>query len=461
VSEEIYKKLRPWQPAIVEATIHGLESGNFLNASGLGSGKTFTSLASVLAMRKKAIAICRQTAMSMWREVAESHFNFDPSNIHAINREQLRTGKHWLGYWRERDYNPNTGKTSREFVWNVPADSVLIFDEIHCEAGLTSQASGMLRDAVRQGVKILGLSGTTADDPRKMRAIGYMLGLHNDTDFWQWLALQGASETSWDFGLPQNYLGSKKGKLELQYRQESAMSRIREGLIKQGRMIRIPTSQIPGFPKCTIQPQCLKFDSKRLAAIHEEMKAEFDKLRDKGPSKGLGALMPLLEKAELEMVPELVESTQDAIEEGNSVVNFVNFKSTVRALSERLKTDCTYTGDNVDKREGCRLAFERDDERVINVTAGAGSESVSFADRRGEFPRLGQIIPSFQAIVLNQLLGRLPRDGAKTPSVYRILFASGGWQQKAYKACQRRTELYGAFNGDVRFTDEDLLEGLV
>lgn len=460
---ELKSKLRPWQPDLVEKTIHGLSTGNFLNASGLGSGKSYVTAAAIKALNKKMVVLCRVGAIGMWKEVACGHFGMPESDVYAINREQIKTGRNPLGTWERGEHNPETGKFSLHFKWNVPSDTVLVWDEIHSESSLTSQNSAMLNAAVAQGVKCLGLSGTAADDPRKMRSIGYMLGLHQDWDFWQWLAMQGASKDAWNYSLPIAFLGTKRGKKDLYERQLKTMEKIHAQLIKAGRMVRLPISAIHGFPKCSIQPLCIDFNSDELTAIYAEMEVEFKKLGRRGiGGSGLEVIMPRMRRAELLMVPEIVQQVEDAIDEGSSVVVFVNFKETVKALALRLKTDCIFTGDESQaQKDANRMRFERDESRVILVTSAAGGESVSFADRRGEFPRVGVVMPSFKAVDMNQLFGRLPRDGAMSPSVYRLLFARGTLMERAYHACKRRTELYGAFNGDLRFTDEDLQEGLL
>jgi hypothetical protein len=78
----------------------------------------------------------------------------------------------------------------------------------------------------------------------------------------------------------------------------------------------------------------------------------------------------------------------------------------------------------------------------------------------GKYPRTGIISSSFWAVQMNQALGRCARDGAKSPSKMIITFPRKTVAEQAYRACKRRTELYGAFNGDVRFTNEDLQAGL-
>lgn len=455
-------KLRPWQPMIVESTIKGLQSGNFLNASGLGSGKTYCACAAAKEMGMNLFVVCRVGMRQTWLDVAVNHFGMSGKNVHTINRELLRIGIHGPGTWNVKGHNPETGKAYVEFKWDMPSNTLLVMDEIHADAGLNSKNSQVLRAAVRQGIKILGLSGTAADDPRKLRAIGYMLGLHEDVNFHEWLAGHGATVDSWDFFSPQ-LSQSRQGKAHLEARRLDEMEKINQRLVCAGRMIRLPTSAIPGFPKSTVNPMVVDFDNAELIAIYEEMHKELEELRKKGVRghNALTAQTRARQRAELLQVPMFAEMVQDAIEEGNSVAVFLNFTESIAALGRKLGTTCFYTGqESPEIRETNRLRFQQDKERAILVNAAAGSESIGLQDINGIYPRLGLVSPSFQAVTTNQLLGRLPRDGAKTPSTYWIVFPRGTVLERAYHACKKRTDRYGAFNGDVRFTDEDMTEGL-
>lgn len=462
ISDLIKSKLRPWQPSIVEATVEGLRKSNgFLNASGLGSGKTYTSLATVKALDCNALFLCRLAVKETVREVATDHFGLRPHQVQPLNLEMVRTGNTQYGRWINGERDENTGKYEQIFKWSLPPDQLLIWDEIHGASGLQSLSAQMLRDAVNQGIKVLGLSGTAADHPLRMRSIGYMLGLHRDWDFWQWIALYGCSEAAWDFGLKKQFLKTRKGQEELRRKQDDAMARMHAKLVKSGRMVRLRTSEIPGFPKVSIHPMCIDFDCAELAVIFEEMRVELEELKKKGKGRTqLEIMMRARQRAELLMVPTWAEMTQDAIDEGESVVLFLNFTATVRALAERLKTDCLYTGDNLKDRAEHHRRFMADESRVIVTNLGAASESVGFQDTHGNFPRTGIISSSFWATQMNQVLGRCARDGAKSPSKMILTFPRGTIMEQAYKACKRRTELYGAFNGDVRFTDQDMQAGL-
>lgn len=460
---DLSSKLRPWQPAVVDATIAGLSTGNFLNGSDLGTGKTYCAVAAAMLLNRNLVAVCRLGARHTWVEVGE-HFGIDPTRIQTINRESLRTGKTKFGYWEEGERNFNAGTRASKFIWTVPKNTLLVVDEIHWDAGLDSKNSRVLKGAVDCGLKILGLSGTAADNPRKMRAIGYMLGLHQWLNFPQWLARYGADMDSWTCGVDQYLLDSGAGRAHLKRLQYENMQRVHQQMIQAGRFIRVRKSDIPGFPKFTIEPKCIDFDSAELERIFQQMNEELLilKRRSGNPKKEQREIMVrALQKAELIMVPGIVEECEDAIEEGHSVPIFVQFTDTVKALAKRLKTDCLYTGTiDPEQRELNRLRFQTGEERKIIVNVFAGSESIGLQDMTGEFPRCGLMTPTFNPVQFNQAIGRLPRDGAKSPSIWRLLFPAGTILEAAYRACKAKTERINAFNGDDLIDEEDLTAGL-
>jgi hypothetical protein len=438
----------------------GLKTGNFLNGSDLGTGKSYMALASAAALGLKPVVICRIGAMPAWKGVAQ----FFGIEIETINREILRRGTTKFGEWIYGEANHATGKRVRQYQWQLPANALLIYDEIHWESGLDSLQSKMLIGAVKQGVKILGLSGTAAHDPRKMRAIGFMLGLHNNANFHQWLARYGASITDWDCGIEPYFLTTSAGRSHLRRLRENHMKDIHSRMAGAGRFLRIRKNEIPGFPKCTVDPVCYDFEALELDQIFSEMNAELERLRrmSGNPRKEQREIMMrAMQKAELIMVPGLVDETNEGIEEGHSVAIFIQFTETAKALAQRLKTDCLYTGNESPLvREQNRLKFQSGEERKIIINVGCGSESIGLQDTTGEFPRLGVCTPTFNPVHLNQLLGRLPRDGAMSPSIYRIMYPAGTILEGAYRSCKAKTERINAFNGDYMFEESDLMGGL-
>ena len=70
-------------------------------------------------------------------------------------------------------------------------NTLIIFDESHKLKGKTSLNSKLGIFAKEQGYKILMASATSAINPMDMRAMGYILGLHNNTSFWSWVRRNG------------------------------------------------------------------------------------------------------------------------------------------------------------------------------------------------------------------------------------------------------------------------------
>lgn len=475
LSPFVSSRLRDYQIPLVKAMIAGLQTGNFMNASGCGAGKTYQALAACRHLGKRPVVVCRINAKPVWKEVAE-YFGYQSHEITTINRESLRTGKTPLGAWRD---SQGAGRKVRKFIWRLPENSLLIMDEIHCDASMTSLQAKVLQSAVQQGLTILGLSATAADSPMKMKAIGQMLGLHNGTDFFAWLYRNGCQKGDYgfefNFGYGFRQLQDPKIQKEVEAKRIQVMASIHDDLKRRGRMIRLSTSEIPGFPKTQIIPVPIDFDDARINRIYADMQEELDSLKFRSEFKNIvhrlagdgkkehpaqiEIMMRARQRTELLKIPMLVERVQDKIEEGQSVAVFLNFIDSIKAFAERIGTTCIFTGQvDVNVREDNRKRFQADKERCI-VLSDAGNESLSLHDLRGQYPRTALIMPTFWLESIIQKLGRVCRDGALTPSIQEIPFAVGTVEEEAYRSiCQRKRQA-DAFNGDD-FGDNNLMAGI-
>jgi hypothetical protein len=200
-------------------------------------------------------------------------------------------------------------------------------------------------------------------------------------------------------------------------------------------------------------------DTDEINLVYQEMQQELAALKAKTSNRTeLEIIMRARQRTELLEVPGIVGECEEDLAEGASVAIFVNFKDTIKALAERLKTDCIFTGDESQAVRALNLGrFQSDESRVILVNKQAGGESIGLHDQHGNYPRVGLVIPGFRAIDDNQVLGRLPRDGAKSASLYKILYVRGSIEEVAYHRCKARADRYAALNGDFAFQDEDLM----
>lgn len=451
----VRKNLRDYQVEPVETMLAQLQTNpRILNGSDMGTGKTYVALAVCACLKLKPVAVCRIAAKPAWQEVAEL-FGLE---IIVANREKIKTGNTKLGYWAK-----NT------FIWTLPKNSLLILDEVHADGAINGSKNSLMLRAVRdQGMHALALSASAASSPLKMRALGHFLGLHNWFDFYPWLYKHGCEQCDYGFefncGLSWGQRSSMLrfgGQTQIEKLQREVMSRIHADIFEADKGVRVRKSEIPNFPRTTIIPVRLQFDTAKINKIYEEMEAELAELADKekGDQKGqeLIIMTRARQKTELLKVPGIISDIEEAIEENQSVAIFCNYKETVAALAERLKTNCLVTGDQSPAEKQKAMAdFQSNRSRVIVCNNQAGGESISLHCLDGVYARLAIIFPSFWAESILQCTGRVDRDGGKLPSIQKILFAAGTVEERAYQALCGKLKNIQSFNGDLGITDFDL-----
>ena len=451
--------LRDYQVPLVEQSVYAFRNGVqfFLNASGMGSGKTFCAAAGARELGMRPVVLARKTALNCpWREVL-GRFGYLPHEIVVANPELVRYGKSGLGTWEK------VGRKER-FVWRLPQNSLLIWDEIHSASGSSSQLGEMLMATKEQKIPVLGLSATAANSPMKMKALGYLLDLHQWDDFYSFCYKFGCESGTYGLeftcGLPWHFRKKEEGKAELYRLQVQMMQKIHDLIFQNGRGCRILTSEIPGFPENTIIPVALDYENTdSINRIYQEMQAELSTLSAKEARgvQGRAVMIRAKQRAELEKVPEIVEMVRNDIEEGMSVPIFVTHRETVIALAERLKTKCIVWGDQKSAERDKAIAdFNADRERKIICTMGAGSESISLHDLNGDYPRGAIIIPGFFAEQVMQASARHARQGSKTKAQTRFLFGRGTIEEDAYRNFLSKQARIQAFNGEFEITDQDL-----
>jgi superfamily II DNA or RNA helicase len=147
----------------------------------------------------------------------------------------------------------------------------------------------------------------------------------------------------------------------------------------------------------------------------------------------------------------LIELTEEAIEEGMSVVIFVNFTETIEALSKRLNTKCIVNGVIKDKDRQQNLDdFKSDRERIILINIAAGGAGISCSDATGKYPRLSLISPNYSAELTRQSTGRIWREDSKTKSIQKIVYIGGTEEEKVCDAVNKKLENLDTLNdGDL------------
>ena len=407
-----------------------LNHGYAKDGSDTGTGKTFVALYLAKKMGLVPFVLCPKSVVPSWKDTMLS-YGYEPSDQHAYTYEKMIRG-------------------STEFYdgskWLLnPKKALVIFDEDHRCKGNKSKNAKMMIAAKRAGLNILCLGATSCTNPTEMRALGYVLDLHDDKGWWRWSLKNGCKRGLFG-GL--EFKGSK-----------AVLKRLHDHIYKNGaRGSRIKIADLPpgAFPNSNIIAQGYDISGRSdIDLIYSDLKAELTALEGKkytDTDNPLVAQLRARQEIELLKVPLFEELARDAYESGNSVAIFVNFRETMEVLLRRLAGLCEirmiHGGQTETERELQCLGFQNDAARIMICTIQAGGTGVSLHDINGNHPRVSLISPTFSAIDFKQTLGRIHRAGAKSPAVQKIVFAEGTVEMRVCKLVKRKLDNLDLINDD-------------
>ena len=434
------KGLREFQiPSVAKLCAAILKNKAALDGSDTGAGKTYTAVGVARELGMGIAVVCPKAVIYSWNKVIKGHFGMKPEFV--LNYESVKTGKYKeIGTWKK------VSKTStREvFTWNIPKNTLIIFDESHRLKGHGTQNSEIAIAAKKQGYKILCCSATNAIDPIELKTVGLITGLYKTGKWLAFLREHGCEQGrfGWEFSGDKEILKKLHADLFLD------------------RGVRVRREDIKGFPDSEVIAEAYNIDEKSekdLKEVYAEMEKELKYLQAQCKNtkeyqvNSMVIMLRARQRAELIKVPLFVEMAEDALEDGMSVVIFVNFSETVRALSKRLNTNCVVWGENkLGERETHILDFQDDKKRVIIVNIKAGGAGLSLHDLNGNYPRLSLISPTPSAVDLRQALGRVWRDGGKTKSLQKIIFAANTVEEEVCEKVKMKLSALDTINdGDV------------
>jgi hypothetical protein len=366
-------------------------SGDF---SPTGTGKTFSALeACRIAEARKVLVICPKAVIFAWKRAAADFFGPEFPPINVINYESAIRRK-----------------------WHELFDGIdaVIFDEAHRCKGLRTKNSELLIHAARlENVPVFCLSATAARDPLGMKALGYALGLHHLSDFYDFCRSYGCEQVR------QVVHGGRK-RLVWKFRgSREDLLRLNKVIFQQHAVF-TPTSAIPEFPDAVEQVIDVDIDADR----YRGALGAFGDLSGEPPG-----VVRLREQQAVEAgkVPFILERVQDELEEGQSVVVFCTFRDTLEDLREGLvehNPGIIWGDQSANQRQEFIDAFQRNEIHVMLVQAQAGGTGLSLHDLHGR-PRTALLCPTEHVEQLVQCLGRIHRSGAVSKAVQQILVAPG------------------------------------
>ena len=391
--------------------------GNFMITH--NTGKTYSALGSVRELDVNFVVICPKAVISQWKEVIDNHFKLSDKCIGIINYESLIRGKTESPI---ASYVKNRKTHKEEFIWKLPAKSIIIWDEAHKLKNFKTKNCKTCMKAYKQGFTQLFLSASIATSPLELRAIGTCLQMFKSAkDFYNYLYANGCTKGRWGFEFNND---------------KNALTKIHKSLFSD-RGTRLRRDSIPNFPECEIQVDPYDLDdadTKRINQIYDEMTVELKKIEKQSKKDTANELVIRLrarQSTEIIKVPLIQEMVESAIEEGMSVVVFLNFSDSIDALAERLNTKCIFDGRLKDSvREQNKKDFQSNKERIILINSAAGGTGLSIGDLEGTHPRLSLISPDDSAFKMKQVQGRTVRENSKSKSILRYIFIKNTIEEK-------------------------------
>ena len=396
-----------------------------LDASSTGCGKTLVAAQIAFEYDFPTLVIAPKSAIPMWEAELEDR---GVSEWYVLNYEKIRTGKTEWGEW--------VGPKGNIWRWNVPADTFMIWDECQKGKGMNSQNARMFWSA--KPYRNLCLSATAAKDPTEMKALGYLLGLHQLRNFWGWALKNGCVPGTFgglDFeGTPEQIDALHHAIFPLHG------SRLTRDDMKEH------------FKDTQIILDPIDFGPE-IQAVYEEMEKELAVVETarKGDPRSAQAQELLIrlrarQKVELLKVPYMLDRIENDLEEGLSVAVFVNFTATVDALRSRLEVPSgVVTGAHPDRQKWID-DFQNDRIRVIINNVQVGGVNISLHDLNGVYPRTAYISPSDNEKDVLQCVGRIDRAGNQSETQQHVLFAANTVEVAVKDNCVKKMKQIDIFN---------------
>lgn len=427
-------ELYSWQKKHASKLRDCLETKGFAkDGSDTGTGKTVVAIKTVHDLGLLPFVVCPKAVVPNWKQwVTELYPTLKAEVVH--NYEKLKGGRTM--------YIKRKGKG---FEWQINRDQmVLIFDEDHYCKGEKSLNAKMLIAAKRQGYKILCLGATSCSSPLDLKALGYVLGLHNATDFWKWCLGNKCRHGMWG-GL--EYFGKGED-----------LQNLHDMVYANGSRIRISDLPSGTFPSNLVMVNKYDIDDKEAvndlynALLDEGPRAYDDYILDNewdedDPDDERIELTRILD--ERRMIEEIKVSlfsnlSAEYIEGGNAAVVFVNFRETLNRLHNEMLTchgiypELIHGGQSSAERADAIKRFQSNRSKMMIVTIQSGGVGINLHDTRGNLPRRVIISPTFSAVDLKQALGRCFRSGTKSPVIQNIVFAAGTVEEHVYRSVKAK-----------------------
>lgn len=380
--------LYSWQEPLVRRMVDIVRTKRVcLNLSEMGTGKTVQTVAACKVLYKRPFIICPKSVMCTWKQVCDW---FDVKPIAIVNYETIKLGK--IYYGNTRASTAYVTKSSGQYNWALPFDACLIMDEVHKCKNLKTD-NGKLLLSAKQCPAVILLTGTIVESLDEIKPFAYVCN---------------------EIGDLRNFNSYKK---------IHGLARCRQKL--NDFIVQIKICEIDSFPSNHVM---IKTFTGSDLITKEYLKIK-ELLAKKQTSHVLSDIQKHKQQIELAKTGIFVEQAQSYLNEGKSVVIFVNYLDTMTVIMDALGTDCFINGkQTIEQRQECQQAFQADQVRIIVCQMRV--IGVDLHDVTGKHPRATLLSIPDSGTDLEQVLGRTHRAGGKSSVVQTIVVTEDPYEQE-------------------------------
>jgi hypothetical protein len=494
-------RLYDWQRPSAQIIIHALRTGNGIDASQTGAGKTIVALVACAELGLTPYILAPLAVLIGWRRAA--HFmGIRIGGLTNYDRARMGTA-HFIKKLPRPPADPADRKKKKDegplFEFAPPPEgdlfnpttgkALLILDECQkCRSRDTLQGQ-ILIDCALQGAKILLLSATAAKNPLEMYGIGLALGLHaGKSSFYQWASAHGCERK------PFYMKGSRKPQYKLEFTEKPdvaalAIKRIHRAIFP-ARGTRIRAADVPGYPKNKVTAHLIESDEIKTA--YAQFSREFELIRQetaagkKGETEAnnaaMEAVMKIRKASERGKLDFFIDEARELVADGFFVVVFLNFREHCAYMrkelglkdppvwgTEWLRRESYLAPDGTMKERDINGPAQTPEKRqriidnfqgtptsaptsqILIVSLMAGGAGINLHDEHGHGPRQSLISPSYSIDDLIQAAGRIWRASSKSKATQRIIFAAGTVEEEIAANLEAKAANLETMNdGDLR-----------
>ena len=499
---DLTKKLLPYQiPHLLQLYECLSIKNRVIDSSDTGTGKTYTAIGVSKMLKCKPFIICPKSVISNWINVCKF---FDHKILGISNYEMLKNGKYYtenyeivncpymdkniitkkeekklddktinmLSNLPDKDIgkyldilkkldenNQENQKEEVEFTFYLPNDTIVIIDEAHRCKNYGSLTSKLLEGLNKNNVKIMLLSATLCDKLECFKPFGVILGLFKEVKKYNdWMKSKIKFE-------------EVKNKELLNYKDDNLKIKIIHNTIFPNFGSRMKISELGDlFPKNNIIANCYFLQNhNEVEKEYKEINKALDNLKKKENDEYnmLVRILRARQKIEMLKVTLILDLVEEGIDSNNSIAIFVNFKETLNHIKKYIEDN--FNRKDISLIEGGQKLSERDDyidkfqkniNKIIICMIQAGNVGISLHDLNGNHPRISIISPSWSGQDMKQVFGRIHRAGGKSPSIQKLVYVSGTYEEQICELLKIKLKNIDGINdgdfADPKITKEEL-----